>query len=375
MAPPEEGQAASDGRRPWTKWFWQDYLGDPQVSQLSSEAERCWFRILGLIELRGKDGSVTVTIERLARFLARDIGVTRSVLDELDRVGVATLDLGEPDSATITSRRIQRDSLRRSGDAARQRRNRVVVSRASHGDVTPMSRQCHSRVPEARGQRPETRGQTPQKAVRKVGRERASSRRSPDHVEPATAAVDVVGAVYETYRTYHKATPRVVAPKHHRLIAARLKEGFPADVLELAIHGNHCDPHCCGENERNKTYHSLDLILRDADHVTGYLESLVRHGRPDLAERARALVGDQPEASGSPPRRPQDPGLEEIRRYARIEERLREGRAEPGDREWWQDYHARKKRHPDSDARSVFEDSIEESGQRRRPEANGTPAA
>lgn len=56
-------------QRPWTKWYWQDYFGDQAVEDLLVENldyERRWFRTIGLVDMRGTDGVIVVTLERLA---------------------------------------------------------------------------------------------------------------------------------------------------------------------------------------------------------------------------------------------------------------------------------------------------------------------
>jgi hypothetical protein len=95
-----------------------------------------------------------------------------------------------------------------------------------------------------------------------------------------------VAAVIDAYRKHHpRARPGDVERK---LIRARLAEGNTAADLIEAIDGNHLDPHCCGDNERGKTYHRLKLIFRDADHVTAYREVLHGEAKPVDPEEAAA---------------------------------------------------------------------------------------
>jgi len=300
-------------RLPYQQWYWQDWFGDRKVALLSRSARLAWFELIGLIHLEGCAGSMEIRVDDLASHWRVPPDEAAGLLHEIRDRHAADVEVADG-LAKVTCRRMVRDTSRRIRDRQRKReyRERImgqdavvpvghgvgqdVVVPVGHGvgqDVVVPSTQS----PESRVQRLETRDQRPEARGQRTDKQK-------DHpVEPATAAVDAVGAVYATYRSYHKASPTKASPKHRRLIGARLKEGFEREVLELAIHGNHCDPHCCGENERNKTYHGLDLILRDADHVTSYLESLARHGRQDLAERARAHVGDTPSRSAGPPRR------------------------------------------------------------------------
>lgn len=69
----------------------------------------------------------------------------------------------------------------------------------------------------------------------------------------------------------------VLDPKRQRLIAARLKE-FPPEDLVAAVRGWKHSPFHRGENDRQTVYNDLELILRDARHV----------------EQFRDLVGVEP---------------------------------------------------------------------------------
>jgi len=55
-------------------------------------------------------------------------------------------------------------------------------------------------------------------------------------------------------------------------VRARLEEGYLVDALKLAIDGCHRSPFHQGENERGTKYDSLELIMRDSDHVAKFIE-------------------------------------------------------------------------------------------------------
>lgn len=109
--------------------------------------------------------------------------------------------------------------------------------------------------------------------------------RAADKLERAQHATDV-DQVWHEYQHHHPRA-RLTHPRRG-LIRRRLKD-YPADVLIAAIRGNHLDPHCNGENDRNQTYHDLELILRTAGHIERY-----------------AAISDQPEPT---------PPLERARRW------------------------------------------------------------
>jgi uncharacterized protein YdaU (DUF1376 family) len=83
-----------------------------------------------------------------------------------------------------------------------------------------------------------------------------------------------IRAVFAHYRQWHPramVTPRPES-KEWRSIAARLREGATVEDLCKAIDGYHRDPWHCGENDRNKAYLDLSLIMRDGTHVQRGLE-------------------------------------------------------------------------------------------------------
>jgi hypothetical protein len=93
--------------------------------------------------------------------------------------------------------------------------------------------------------------------------------REETHVDPQAARprrLDI-DLVWGTYQDRHP-TAKLTNPRRE-LIKRRLVD-YDVDTLNAAIEGNHLDPHCNGENDRGQTYHGLELILRDAEHVERY---------------------------------------------------------------------------------------------------------
>jgi len=76
--------------------------------------------------------------------------------------------------------------------------------------------------------------------------------------------------VIEAYRKKHpRARP---GKKERKLIADRLAEGYTVEDLLAAIEGCHMSKFHRGDNDRNKKYQSLELIMRDSAHVQDFAE-------------------------------------------------------------------------------------------------------
>jgi hypothetical protein len=98
-------------------------------------------------------------------------------------------------------------------------------------------------------------------------------------------------AVFEHYRSYH---PRAHKKPHSKMrewskIRARLAEGCTVDDLKLAIDGCHRSPFHMGENDNNRKYDSLELIVRDGSKVQSFIE-LAQEDKPVLAQKTSKTI-------------------------------------------------------------------------------------
>ncbi len=85
-----------------------------------------------------------------------------------------------------------------------------------------------------------------------------------------TELTPAVDRVIERYRHHHpRARP---GDRERRKILDRLNDGFSVGDLRLAIDGCHKSPYHCGENDSGTLYQALELIVRDGDKVTKFLE-------------------------------------------------------------------------------------------------------
>ncbi len=97
-----------------------------------------------------------------------------------------------------------------------------------------------------------------------------------------------VREVVKHYQDFHpKSKP---GKKEKAKIRLRLKDGYSVDDLKAAIDGCHRSPFHCGENDRGKKYQSLELIMRDASHVTEFLEIPLDGSEPVLSEKTRRTM-------------------------------------------------------------------------------------
>lgn len=100
-----------------------------------------------------------------------------------------------------------------------------------------------------------------------------------------------VRTVFDHYRTHHPRAHRKPnsKSKEWKLIKARLAEGFSSEELCLAVDGCHKSAWHMGENERQRKYDSLELIVRDGSHVQQFIElyEQSKTGQVHLTEKER----------------------------------------------------------------------------------------
>lgn len=104
-----------------------------------------------------------------------------------------------------------------------------------------------------------------------------------------------VRLVFEHYRKHHpRSFPKPSSnSKEWKAIRARLNEGYTVADLCEAIDGCHKSPWHCGENERNRPFQALELIVRSADKVNQFVEIARKPVAPVLKEseiRSRRAV-------------------------------------------------------------------------------------
>jgi hypothetical protein len=89
---------------------------------------------------------------------------------------------------------------------------------------------------------------------------------------------DRVVCVLNCYRKHHPKSRLGTNSKEARLIRNRLAEGYSTGDLCQAIDGCHLSEFHNGANDRGKAYQSLELIMRDSSHVSGFMEIAEKGG-------------------------------------------------------------------------------------------------
>ncbi len=130
-SPASSREGAAVTRLPWVKFWYQDWLGAPDLADSTLATQGAWMR--ALCRMWHDDAAeLTRTMYEWSRFWDCDMSVTETVMEELEHFGICDISR-DGDSVTLKSRRIEREKNKREQDALRKRRQR---SQDGHADVT-----------------------------------------------------------------------------------------------------------------------------------------------------------------------------------------------------------------------------------------------
>lgn len=182
---------------------------------------------------------------------------------------------------------------RKSGETRRRRAEANAKQSRSKVEAKPKQTRSPDPVPDTPelpvSRDPGTRN--PTTSLRSSDGELAGKETGDDDGDMSRAELTAsINAVIEHYRTHHdKSRP---GDKERRRIRLRLGEGYSVADLCKAIDGCHKTPFNLGENERGQKFLSLDLIMRDSDHVARFIE---HDDDPPKSERKHTVDDWEPE--------------------------------------------------------------------------------
>lgn len=114
------------------------------------------------------------------------------------------------------------------------------------------------------------------------------------HVEPERSTLvevkpDPVQLVFDHWRGVHRKPRAQLDAKRRKLIRGALGAYSEADLCQ-AISGYQNSPHHMGQNDKATVYDSIELMLRDAEHIDAGLRFHAEPPRTDLSEKTRRAV-------------------------------------------------------------------------------------
>lgn len=275
---------------PWLKLYLADMRADPKIRGLNPDMRWALIQAWDLAkngpgdvaELRRSDGR-TMSERELRELSNVSPASTRRMFERWANVGLCTLLDEDGERLVVFPNLAKRQGIDRTA-AERKRRQRerqkldavTGLSRRSHGDSHGES---HGHVT-AENQSTEELTSTDALGLSIVDGPRKLVDRS---------ATTRVWSAYEEHSPQAKLTAA-----RKQLIQRRLKD-YPEETLVAAIHGNHQDPWCNGENPAGRTYHGLDLILRNADTIEKYAALAMNgtNGKPQLSPEERAKLDEE----------------------------------------------------------------------------------
>lgn len=255
-------------------WKPELWMADMQLAACSPTARAVWADVLCLMWKSTDRGRLVYTdgkpwsLQAIAESVRGNTVESLAAINELLANGVASRD----DSGAVFNRKMVRDEKVR-----REARNRKRKERGSPQDVTVYVTHDVTNGQESEG-------------VYSLSTNTSSS--SKEGKIPFGEKTEEIHEVFTYYRTYH---PRAFKKpsskmKEWRKIGQRLRDGYSVDDLKQAIDGCHKSRWHQGQNDRNQTYDSLELIVRDASKVMQFIELATKPDTPILSEKSRQTM-------------------------------------------------------------------------------------
>lgn len=108
-------------------------------------------------------------------------------------------------------------------------------------------------------------------------------------VAQAEPAIGPIDRIFEHWREIHRHPHAQLDDKRRKVIRSALKNYGEPELCE-AISGYLNSPHHMGQNESGTIYNSLELMLRDAEHIDAGLRFHAEPPRNDLSAQTRRII-------------------------------------------------------------------------------------
>lgn len=279
----EDLEKKENDKRPSMPWYGRDWLNDDALQLCSWKAKAiaanffshtgCCSPVAGVFLQSNGDKP---SLEETAKILRCQPEDAKDALEELHRRDVVKR---TPDGVFYSAKQVR---MARKSEAnsvnARSRWDKRSKSKSANQDVSDV------RICETDAKRNALSGYGEGTSSSYSSSEEGVQREEGKALTPVVPKTPPVDVVVERYRKHHsKARP---GEKVRRRIRDRFKEGFSVEDLCRAIEGCHVSPWHCGENPDGTLYQSLDLIVRDSEHVHSFIEKFDQFERGDLRPRS-----------------------------------------------------------------------------------------
>jgi hypothetical protein len=232
---------------------WDAFMRD--TLEASAAATGAWLRCLYKMRLSVTRGRLSWPLASFARLFGMSADQAKAVISEIETLGIGDAVTESNGNITLTNRRIFRAFQDAESNKNRQARYREAHKapddvEVQNGEVTEMSQNEKSECiysslnpSNQDNKKEEKKKNTPPEIVR----------------------------VFTYWQTELKHPTAILTNDRQRKIAARLKEGYSVQDLELAIDGCKKSPHHMGQNEQAKIYDGIDLIFRNGSKVEQFI--------------------------------------------------------------------------------------------------------
>jgi transposase-like protein len=274
----------SNGKLPWSKFFWGDWARDAQLLKCSIKTQGAWMRLLCAMHDQGS-AEVQGTPLELSRIIGCGITPeeTLEAVEELKRTGAAEVRFKGPHdmsgSVRIMSRRLSRECHVQEQWRKWQRDHRL----------RKQSGKCQANVRPASGvSQPVDSDPDPDPENTVVNESSNLLKKETTDSNTKQEKSTSLTAVFEFWKSALNHPRAILDAKRRRLVTARLAEGFTVEQLQAAITGCSRSAFHQGSNDSGAVYDDLALICRDAAHVEKFItQGETDNGRQKFAQLSK----------------------------------------------------------------------------------------
>lgn len=258
-------------RLPWAKWFYRDWMTDPNLSMCSPQTRGIWVDLvssmMGQSDITGELSGTALQLARIARCTE---GEMKSALAELSSTGTAGVVTCHANSVTdhsvftVTSRRMSREHSERESARKRKRKQRIrerenEMSRQNHGPVTEEKSEHRSQIQK-------------QKADKGISEPSAPHSARAENSAGVDAIFDGHDLGVEALRKHqgkpfraHARSGKSPAVQKRRREVRDAAATYGMETCRLAARNLVLSPHHRGENDRNTEYLDIGYAMRKVE--------------------------------------------------------------------------------------------------------------
>lgn len=244
---------------PAFQFYASDYLSSSKVQRMTLEEEGAYIRLLAY---NWQDGFIPADIKKLARLCKVSPRKMESIWEALQECFQSVTD----DPTKLVNLRLETVRY----EKKEYHLNQSLSGKKGAEARWQAHRQAHKQLDGDPINSPMANGMANDSSPSPTPSSSSKLKTKPS-VEPARPA-DVVFEIFKYWQAELQHPHSVLDDKRHKVITARIKEGYTKERIMQAIRGIKLSPHNMGQNDRNTKFDDIELICRTGANVDRFAD-------------------------------------------------------------------------------------------------------